>query len=205
MNKQEILRRKEHVPSIDPMDQTLNAADLDWAILKAPISFTPLQGDGALPTEIAERSVLYRSDNNQKLAIVPSSHQPWQPREVLDFYFSLSAFYGLALESVGHVQGGRRLWGLLNTGCSVSLPGDCNATMYLLLSTCCDSPLAAQASAVCMLEPGAIVLPAAIGEPTNARIARSFEFLTPSDLAEIGELMRECITFVGADRKLSHL
>ncbi|MDP9932608.1 DUF932 domain-containing protein [Variovorax paradoxus] len=195
MNKQEISRRREHVPSIDPMDRILNAADLNWAILKTPVVFSPGSAEAAHPTEVGERSVLYRSDNHQKLAIVPSSHQLWQPREVLDFYLSLSAFYGLAIESVGHVQGGRKLWGLLNTGYGAALSGTCRATMYLLLSTRCDSPLAAQASAVCLLDPGGFMVPAAPGKSMTARIARSFEFLTPSDLAEIGELMRECITF----------
>lgn len=195
MNKQEISRRKEYVPSIDPMDRMLNAADLNWAILKAPVVFTPASTEAVHLTEVDEQSVLYRSDNHQKLAVVPSGHRLWQPREVIDFYFSLASFYGLALEGVGHVQGGRKLWGLLNTGYGAALSGTRRATMYLLLSTRCDSPLAAQASAVCLLDSGGFMVPAAPGKSMTARIARSFEFLTPSELAEIGELMRECITF----------
>lgn len=203
MNKQEFSRRKEHVPSIDPMDRMLNAADLNWAILKTPVTFTPTSVEAVRPTEIDEQSVLYRSDNHQKLAVVPSGHRLWQPREVVDFYFSLASFYGLALEGVGHVQGGRKLWGLLNTGYGAALSGTRRATMYLLLSTRCDSPLAAQATALCMLDPGGIAVPAAPGKSMTARIARSFEFLTPSDLAEIGELMRECITFPSFLEELS--
>jgi len=195
MHKQKISRRKEYVPPIDPMDQTLDAANLNWAILKTPVVFTPAPTEAAHPTEVDEQSVLYRSDNHQKLAVVPSGHRPWQPREVVDFYFSLASFYGLALEGVGHVQRGRKLWGLLNTGYGAALSGTRRATMHLLLSTRCDSPLAAQASAVCLLDPGGIAVPAAPSQSTTARIARSFEFLTPSDLTEIGELMRECITF----------
>lgn len=195
MNKQKIARGKEQCPPVDPMDRTLNAADLNWAILKAPVVFSPGAAELEHPMEVAEQSVLYRSDNHQKLAIVPSGHRPWQPREVVDFYFSLASFYGLALEGVGHVQGGRRLWGLLNTGYGTALSGTRRATMYLLLSTRCDRPLAGQANAVCLLDPGGFLVPAAPSQSTTARIARSFEFLTPSDLAEIGELMRECITF----------
>lgn len=195
MNRQEIPPRKQQAPSIDPMDQTLDAANLNWAILKTPVVFTPASTEAVHPTEVDEQAVLYRSDNHQKLAVVPSGHRPWQPREVVDFYFSLASFYGLALEGVGHVQGGRKLWGLLNTGYGAALSGTCRATMYLLLGTRCDSPLAAQASAVCLLDPGGFMIPAAPGKSMTARIARSFEFLTPSDLAEIGELMRECITF----------
>ncbi|GER21412.1 DUF932 domain-containing protein [Variovorax boronicumulans] len=195
MNRQKIPRRKEQSPYVDPMDQTLAAANLHWAILKTPVVFSPGSAEAEPPKEVGEQSVLYRSDNHQKLAIAPSGHRPWQPREVVDFYFSLASFYGLALEGVGHVQGGRKLWGLLNTGYGAALSGTRRATMHLLLSTRCDSPLAAQASAVCLLDPGGIAVPAAPSQSTTARIARSFEFLTPSDLTEIGELMRECITF----------
>lgn len=203
MNRQEIPPRKQETPSIDPMDQTLDAANLNWAILKTPVVFTPASAQAVHPTEVGEQSVLYRSDNHQKLAVAPSNHRPWQPREVVDFYLSLASFYGLALEGVGHVQGGRKLWGLLNTGYGAALSGTCCATMYLLLSTRCDSPLAAQANAVCLLDSGGIAVPAAPGKSTTARIARSFEFLTPSDLAEIGELMRECITFPSFLEELS--
>lgn len=177
------------------MNEILAAADLNWVIIKAPADAEMAQPATTRPAEAQEQSMLLRSDNLERLAIVPSTHQPWQPGEVLDFYFELAAFYGWALERVGHVRGGRRLWGLLNTGERITLPGGFSATMHVLASTRCDSPLAAQARAVCVLEPGGIVLPATPGSPTEARIARSFEFLTPGDLAEIGELVRECTSF----------
>ncbi|PZQ78238.1 Uncharacterised protein [Xylophilus ampelinus] len=177
------------------MNEILDAADLNWVIIKAPADAEGVRSAAALSAEAQEQSGLLRSDNQERLAIVPSTHQPWQPREVLDFYFALAAFYGWALERVGHVRGGRRLWGLLNTGERITLPGGFSATMHVLASTRCDSPLAAQARAACVLEPGGIVLPATPGSPTEARIARSFEFLTPSDLADIGELVRECASF----------
>jgi hypothetical protein len=77
------------------------------------------------------------------------------------------------------------------------------ASAYLLLSTSYDSMLVAKASSLCILEPGALALPAAHGKPSIAHIARSPEFLTPADLAEVGELMRECITFPGFLEDLS--
>ncbi|MDP9880311.1 hypothetical protein J2W25_004640 [Variovorax boronicumulans] len=177
------------------MNEILDAADLNWVIIKAPADTEAVRSATTVPAEAPEQSMLLRSDNQERLSIVPSTHQPWQPREVLDFYFALAAFYGWALERVGHVRGGRRLWGLLNTGERIALPGGFSATMHVLASTRCDSPLAAQAGAVCVLEPGGIVLPATPGSPTEARIARSFEFLTPGDLAEIGELVLECTSF----------
>lgn len=179
----------------DPIDSILEAADLTWMILKAPIKFSPAPMKGLQELEIEGYQVLYRSDTNKQLAIVSSRHRVWQPRQVIDFYLSIAAFYGLAFESVGYVQGGRRIWGLLNTGYTAALPRNRFASPYLLLSTCCDNSLAAQATAFCLLEPGTLATPASIGTQSVARISRSPEFLTPSDLAEIGELTRECIAF----------
>lgn len=187
----------------DPVDSILEAADLSWLILKAPIKFSPEPADRFQPLEIEGYQVLYRSDTKQQLAIVSSRHQPWQPREVIDFYLSVAAFFGLAFESVGHVQGGRRVWGLLNTGYRSTLPRNRSASTHLLLSTACDSPLAAQVTALCVLEPGELATAASIGSQTVARIPRSPEFLTPSDLAEVGELTRECITFPGFLKELA--
>ncbi|TFZ02858.1 DUF932 domain-containing protein [Ramlibacter henchirensis] len=195
MRKQPTRAHTEAPQEKDPIDTILEAADLTWLILKAPIKFSPEPTKGLQELEIEGYQVLYRSDTNQQLAIVSSRHRVWQPREVIDFYLSIAAFYGLAFESVGYVQGGLRIWGLLNTGYKSALPRNRSASTYLLLSTCCDSSLAAQATALCLLEPGTLATPASIGSQSVARIARSPEFLTPSDLAEIGELTRECIAF----------
>lgn len=195
MNNRYIHGEETLVTTSDPIGQILTAVDLDWVILKAPLEFTPMRAETRRPLEVEGHSVLYRSDNQEQLAIVPSHHRPWQPREVIDFYLSVSAFYGLALESIGYVQGGRKLWGVLNTGNQSTFRRSRSASTHLLLSTSCDSPLAAQATSLCILEPGGCALSAAPGKPTIARIARSMEFLTSAELADIGELMRECISF----------
>jgi hypothetical protein len=197
MKKHKASIEKTRAPAPDPVDRILDAADLKWSVLKAPIAFKPEPNEPTQPIEVDGHAVLFRSDNKEKLAIVSSSHQPWQPREIIDFYLNLSAFYGLAFESVGYVQGGRKLWGLLNTGQKSTFSRGRTASTYLLLSTSYDSMLAAQATSLCILEPGALALPAAPGKPLVARIARSPEFLTPVDLAGIGELMCECISFPG--------
>lgn len=197
MNMQNASGKGSRTLTPDPIEQILEAVDLKWSVLKAPVEFTPERRETIQPIEVDGYSVLFRSDTKQKLAIVSSSHQVWQPREIIDFYLSFSAFYGLAIESVGYVQGGRKLWALLNTGQKSTFSRERTASTYLLLSTCYDSTLAAKATALCMLEPGALALTAAPRKPSIAHIARSPEFLTPADLAEIGELMRECIAFPG--------
>jgi hypothetical protein len=179
----------------DFIDRILAAIDLKWSVLKAPVAY---KADlTASMMEVEAQSVLFRSDTKQELAVVSSSHQVWQPREILEFYLSFSAFYGLAVESVGYVQRGRKLWALLDTGERGTFTGGRSACTYILLATTYNSTLAAQAQSLCLLQPGALALPAAPAKPTVVRIARSPEFLTSRNLAEIGELMRECITFPG--------
>jgi hypothetical protein len=179
----------------DFIDRILEEIDLKWSVLKAPVAYTP--APTAPMIEVDTQSVLFRSDTKQELAIVPSNHQVWQPREIIEFYLSLSAFYGLAVESIGYVQGGRKLWALLDTGMRAAFSGRRSACTYLLLSTSYNNTVAAQARSLCVLHPNALALPAAPEKPTLVHIARSPEFLTPGDLAGIGELMRECITFPG--------
>ncbi|MBK6009536.1 DUF932 domain-containing protein [Ramlibacter ginsenosidimutans] len=177
------------------IDRILDAIDLKWSVLKAPVAY---KADLTAPMmEVEAKSVLFRSDTKQELAVVSSSHQVWQPREIVEFYLSLAAFYGLAVESMGYVQGGRKLWALLDTGEQAMFSSGRSARAYLLLTTPYDSTLAAQAQSLCLLQPGSLALPATPAKPIIVRIARSPDFLTPGDLAGIGELMRECISFPG--------
>lgn len=203
MNQQNAFSKHTRIQASDPIDQILEAVDLRWSVLKAPVAFAPTRDGATQPVEIDGYSVLYRSDTKQKLAIVPSGHRVWQPREIIDFYLSFSAFYGLGIESVGYVQGGRELWALLNAGHCATFSHGRSVSTYLLLSTSYNGMLAAKATSLCILQPGALALPAAPGKPMVVHIARSPEFLTPGDLTAVGELMRECISFPSFLRDLA--
>lgn len=197
MNRQNAASKGTRAVAPDPVDRILEAVGLRWSVLKAPVEFAPQPGAAIQRVEVDGHSVLFRSDTKQQLALVSSDHQTWQPREIIDFYVSLAAFYGLAIESIGYVQGGRKLWGLLSTGQTCRFSRGRTASTYLLLSTSYESTLAAQATSLCLLDPGALAFPAAPVKASIAHIARSPEFLTPLDLAAIGEVMRDCIAFAG--------
>lgn len=95
---------------------------------------------------------------------------------MIDFYLRLAEFYDMPLARVGYVQGGRTVWGLIETGYGTRSSGKRSASSFLLLSSSCDSNLAARASALCLLEPGELATPAALGPHPTIRIPRTFEF-----------------------------
>ena len=131
--------------------------------MHAPLTYAPrVSGRAPEAIPIDGHEVLYRSDTLQQLAIVPSSHRTWQPQDVIDFYLQLAQFYDMRLTRVGHIQGGRTIWGLIETGYGSRFVGKRSASSFLLLSTSCDSNLAARASALCLLEPGELALSAAL-------------------------------------------
>jgi hypothetical protein len=182
------------------------SADLTWAILSAPITYAPrVAGSTPEAIPIEGHQVLYRSDTLQQLAIVPSSHRTWQPQDVIDFYLQLAQFYDMPLARVGHVQGGRTIWGLIATGYGTRFIGKRSASSFLLLTTSCESNLAARASALCFLAPGELAISAAPRPHPTMRIPRTFEFLPPATLIDIGDLLAECIAFPECLKELAHL
>ncbi|MDP3659143.1 DUF932 domain-containing protein [Phenylobacterium sp.] len=191
-------------------DATIQAiresAELTWSIVSAPLTYAPrVSGRAPEAIPIDGHEVLYRSDTLQQLAIVPSSHRTWQPQDVIDFYLQLAQFYDMRLTRVGHIQGGRTIWGLIETGYGSRFVGKRSASSFLLLSTSCDSNLAARASALCLLEPGELALSAALRPHPTMRIPRTFEFLPPDTLIDIGDLISECIAFPECLKELAHL
>ena len=79
MNTRNACSKGTRTVAADPVDQILEALDLTWSVLKAPVKFTPGLGRTGEAVDVDGYAVLFRSDTKQKLAIVPPSHQVWQP------------------------------------------------------------------------------------------------------------------------------
>ena len=116
---------------------------LDWQILETPVTYAPPQLENEAVFAVEDCKVLYRSDTLLPLAIVPSRFNPAQPEEIIDFYLRFAAHYSLPLVSAGCLQGGKLIWGLLQTGHHFELESRYHAWSHLLLSTRCDSSFAA--------------------------------------------------------------
>ncbi|MDB5875020.1 MAG: hypothetical protein JWQ07_4462 [Ramlibacter sp.] len=178
-------------------------AVLDWQILEAPATYAP----PALPPEpvmaVDDAKVLYRSDTLQALAVVPSRFNPTQPDEVLDYYLRFSEFYAQPLVSAGCLQSGKLLWGLIRTGNHRLIRENENAWSHLLLSTRCDSPIAATLTGLCILERGGTTLPASFATHAPFALAHSSEFLTPDALLGVATCGAETEQFLEALKDLA--
>ena len=127
-----------------PIEAWLKAARLEWELKRLPVQYLV---DGRLQT-VGDRFVLVRSDTEAALSVVSGDYQIVQPKEVLEFYRDLVNFYSYTLETVGALDGGRKVWALAKTGMTdaVGDDGKDGLAAYVLLATSCDRTLATTAA-----------------------------------------------------------
>lgn len=144
----------------DSLDDIRIKAGLDYDVIKTPVLYA---GPGQLldvtssgnpnlayvapsATRISkDKCVLYRSDTGDDLSVVSTKYQVVQPKQIVNFYRSLTEQYGFQVEVVGALKGGRKVWALANTANCINLPGEDRVKGYLLLATSYDGTMATQA------------------------------------------------------------
>ena len=126
------------------------AANMDWEIKRTQVEFATPDAMSAFP----ERHVLYRSDTHTPLAVVGHQYKIVQPKEVLEFYTSLTEQMGYQMVTAGVLFGGKRYWALASAGQTATIGSDTlllpsQQTLkgdqygrYLLFSTACDGTMA---------------------------------------------------------------
>lgn len=124
------------------MNEWRKRAGLNWEALSTPSEYI-VPGVGMLQVE--GRKVLYRSDNNNALAVVSDRYQPFQPAEVMDFYENLCRTHGFLMETAGSLKDGKVIWALAKTGESTRIRGNDPVNGYVLLSTSFDGSMATTA------------------------------------------------------------
>jgi len=117
-------------------------AGMDWEIKSSTAMYS---SDGQNIFNYPTQRVLYRSDNLKPLSIVSNRYQEVQPKEVLEFFRDLVDEHGFKLHTAGTLMGGKRFWGLAETGKFAEVSKDDGVGGYLLLSTSCDRSLATTA------------------------------------------------------------
>ena len=118
-------------------------AGMEWDINSSDLVYhDQLEG----PQIFEGRQVLYRSDTKAPLSVVGDKYKIVQPKEVLEFFRSLTEEAGMELSTAGTLFDGKRFWALADTKQSVKLNGGHDLIGgYLLLSTSCDVTLATSA------------------------------------------------------------
>ncbi|MES2634814.1 MAG: DUF932 domain-containing protein [Pseudomonadota bacterium] len=131
--------------------------------------------------------VLYRSDNLQPLAIVPSHHRAQQPLDALTFYARLASFYDWRVCAASSMQGGKLWWCLLETGDRATVIGTGEELVCtLILSMECESSFGASMQAMWHVVSSGVWLPGAIDDGKPVKIPNSPEFLSPETMMDIG-------------------
>ena len=124
------------------IDEWVVAAGLDYEVQNRPAFFKDVDG---LEVAIPQAKALVRSDTNDTLAMVSRRYKVVQPREVLEFYRTLTENQGFELETAGALASGKRVWALARLGKSYVLPPNDRIDGYLLLATSYDGKFATTA------------------------------------------------------------
>lgn len=90
------------------LDQWRELAGWMWEAVSAPVQYTTGQGlmiaDGI--------QALHRSDNGGLLGLVSPMYKPVQPADVVEFFRDMVSDAGYKIETMGTLNGGRKLWAL---------------------------------------------------------------------------------------------
>ncbi|WP_265299895.1 DUF932 domain-containing protein [Verminephrobacter eiseniae] len=127
------------------LDEWMDQARMNWRILRAPVQYT-----NANLHDFPEHHVLYRSDNDLPLSVVSPRYKIVQPKKMLEFYRSLVEREGFAIETIGSLKGGRRIWALARTHIENDVLGSDRLKAYVLLIISCDGSLATTAKFTCV-------------------------------------------------------
>lgn len=115
-------------------------AGLNWKAVEVTPHFFPWLG--ADPVPVKDHKVLHRSDTKAPLSIVSSAYKVVQPREVLEFFRSLTEHDGWHIHTAGALRGGRKIWAMAHhPGRQASVGKNDLILPNLLLATSLDGSL----------------------------------------------------------------
>lgn len=103
-------------------EQMLTEAGLDWGVETAKAKWEYRDADGKKRQRTSDDTrILFRTDTGADLSMVGKRYQPFQNREVLEFFQEYVAAGDAVIETAGSLQGGRYIWALadLKTGFDV--------------------------------------------------------------------------------------
>lgn len=153
-NRANIAYREEETPwhglgvpkkAGESLDQWREDAGLIWTAEKAEIIFRNAtqkddQGRGAICR--GESRIIYRSDTGTELGICTDRYKIVQPETIVEFFRDLTEENGMEMETLGSLDGGRRIWALARTGEEFRLMGQDEVKAYVLLATSYDGSMA---------------------------------------------------------------
>lgn len=118
------------------VDEMLVAAELDWPVETARVSFNlkdPETGRWTSRTD-EKHNVLYRATDGQVLDVVGPRYVPFQNEQILEFFREYVEAGEMHLETAGSLDDGRTIWALakMDEAFTVQVPDD-RVEGYVLL------------------------------------------------------------------------
>lgn len=125
----------EKVEEFTSVDDGIKRAGIDWTVSKcsiAPVLSSTEDGVIQYGDFAPKHYALVRSDTKAILDVVGKDYEPSQNRDVLEFLQEFVNAGHAKLETIGSLDGGRYVWGLIKLDQSFTLPGNDRVDPYLL-------------------------------------------------------------------------
>ncbi len=129
------------MPAGADLDQWRIEAGLEWEARKAKVMF---KGEDDKLFE-GNSEIIYRSDTHKQLGVATSRYKPVQPEQVVEFFRDLCEKQDFSMETLGSLDGGKRIWALASTGEDFRLAGQDKVDSFVLLATSFDGTMATRA------------------------------------------------------------
>lgn len=128
-----------NIDATSTIEEWQQAAGLEWEVGMRPVIYADSSGN--LPVTwktFKDRFVLARNIDDKPYAVVSGRYKPVQPKEILEFFRSLVADFGMTIETAGSLREGKRVWALAKTGDAHKVMGVDEIKGYLMLATSYD-------------------------------------------------------------------
>jgi phage/plasmid-like protein (TIGR03299 family) len=123
------------------IEEWTRSAGFDWEVVASSLYYTVGPEDAERKVLIKDRLALRRSDTDAYLSTVSRKYQVYQPKQVMDFFRSLTEKAGFEMETAGMLYGGAKYWGLAKVAKPAVIGGGDEILPYVLLATACDGSM----------------------------------------------------------------
>lgn len=120
------------------IEEWQHAAGLNWEVNKRPVQYGTDGMHSAPVLSFKDKFVLARTTDDLPYAVVSGRYKPVQPKQILEFFRSLVADFGMTIETAGSLRDGKRVWALAKTGDAHKVMGVDQVNSYLMLATSYD-------------------------------------------------------------------
>lgn len=121
----------------------LEAAKMNWKVQRRGLAMRDKFGKALVSDPLKNFRAIVREDTDEVFQVATDRYFPMQNVQIVDFFKEYCEMGHAKLETVGALQGGRKVWALakLNSGSSATLQGVDELEGYMLLATSHDGSL----------------------------------------------------------------